>query len=82
MLSLSLCVAWLLASTAAHAIDPTEVLSELHHTQWTTREGAPPNIYAIAQTKDGYLWLGTETGLYHFDGVRFDLFSFLTGASR
>ncbi len=80
MLSLGLCVAWLLASTAALAIDPTEVLSELHHTQWTTREAAPPNIYAIAQTKDGYLWLGTETGLYHFDGVRFDLFSLPDGS--
>jgi len=27
-------------------------------------------IYAIAQTPDGYLWLGTESGLVRFDGVR------------
>jgi signal transduction histidine kinase/ligand-binding sensor domain-containing protein len=80
MLSVCLCVTWLLASTTAHAIDPTEVLSELHHTQWTTQEGAPPNIYAIAQTNDGYLWLGSEAGLYQFDGVQFNLFSLPDGS--
>ena len=28
------------------------------------------NIYAMAQTPDGYLWLGGEFGLFRFDGVR------------
>jgi signal transduction histidine kinase/ligand-binding sensor domain-containing protein len=31
-------------------------------------QGAPN---AIAQTTDGYIWVGTETGLLRFDGVRF-----------
>ncbi|HWB97142.1 MAG TPA: two-component regulator propeller domain-containing protein, partial [Bryobacteraceae bacterium] len=31
----------------------------------------PGTIYAIAQTQDGYLWLGTQSGLVRFDGVRF-----------
>jgi signal transduction histidine kinase/ligand-binding sensor domain-containing protein len=30
----------------------------------------PANIWAIAQTRDGYLWLGSVNGLYRFDGVR------------
>ena len=45
---------------------------QLQHIGWTAREGAPPRIYDIAQTTDGYLWLGTGSGLYSFDGVRFE----------
>jgi signal transduction histidine kinase/ligand-binding sensor domain-containing protein len=39
---------------------------------WTGRDGAPENISALAQTSDGYLWLGTPLGLYRFDGLRFE----------
>ena len=49
-------------------------LSHLYHTAWTTRDGAPADILALAQTTDGFLWLGTLTGLFRFDGVRFELF--------
>ncbi len=43
---------------------------------WTQEDGLPMNsILAAAQTSDGYLWLGTETGLVRFDGVRFDTFN-------
>jgi signal transduction histidine kinase/ligand-binding sensor domain-containing protein len=48
-------------------------LSQYHHTAWTTRDGAPANVYALAQTADGFLWLGTSGGLFRFDGVRFEL---------
>jgi PAS domain S-box-containing protein len=41
------------------------------HTAWTARDGLTGGVRAIAQTPDGYLWLGTETGLFRFDGVRF-----------
>jgi signal transduction histidine kinase/ligand-binding sensor domain-containing protein len=58
----------------AFAIDPSEYLSELHHTQWTSREGAPSGINAITQTSDGYLWLASQTGLYRFDGVHFEIY--------
>ena len=41
---------------------------------WQTDEGLPQNsVYAIAQTPDGYLWVGTHQGLARFDGVRFTL---------
>jgi signal transduction histidine kinase/ligand-binding sensor domain-containing protein len=51
----------------------------LYHTSWGVSEGVPPNITDLAQTADGYLWLGTEGGLYRFDGVRFEHFQPLKG---
>jgi signal transduction histidine kinase/ligand-binding sensor domain-containing protein len=43
-------------------------------TQWTTSEGLPQNsVTAIAQTPDGYLWIGTFGGLSRFDGTSFRL---------
>jgi len=44
------------------------------HESWTFKEGAPESVEALAQTADGYLWLGTPSGLFRFDGVRFELF--------
>jgi signal transduction histidine kinase/ligand-binding sensor domain-containing protein len=72
LLTLHCYVAFVACCGPAFAIDPSEYLSELHHTQWTTREGAPAGINALTQTKDGYLWLATQTGLYRFDGVSFE----------
>ena len=68
------CLLWNLPSAPALAIDPTEGLSELHHTQWLTRDGAPSSVNALAQTTDGYLWLACATGLFKFDGERFTQF--------
>ncbi|MEO8336525.1 MAG: two-component regulator propeller domain-containing protein [bacterium] len=51
-----------------------QALSQLDHTAWKTRNGAPAEVDALAQTADGFLWLGTSTGLYRFDGVRFERF--------
>jgi hypothetical protein len=39
----------------------------------TFKQGAPENARSVAQTIDGYLWLGTASGLFRFDGVRFEL---------
>jgi len=39
---------------------------------WTSEDGLPQNsVHALAQTSDGYLWIGTDQGLVRFDGVRF-----------
>src|SRR5260370_1097685 len=56
------------------SLDPQKAITQLVHTSWTEREGAPASIVALAQTTDGYLWLGTASGLYRFDGVRFTRF--------
>ncbi len=41
------------------------------HTNWTDSPGLKGRVYSMAQTSDGYLWLGTEFGLVRFDGIRF-----------
>lgn len=42
------------------------------HTHWSLRDGAPVSVRAIAQTDDGFLWLGASSGLYRFDGIGFE----------
>ncbi|MGN6482414.1 sensor histidine kinase [Luteibacter sp.] len=66
-------VAWLALAGAAMGMDTRDrSISQFYHTAWTVREGAPGQVTALAQTADGYLWLGTQTGLYRFDGVHFE----------
>lgn len=44
---------------------------------WQAGDGLPHNnVLGLAQTSDGYLWLGTPNGLVNFDGVRFQRFAF------
>jgi signal transduction histidine kinase/ligand-binding sensor domain-containing protein len=55
----------------AFALNPALDIDQYAHTAWTIREGFfKGTIYSIAQTTDGYLWLGTEFGLLRFDGNR------------
>jgi signal transduction histidine kinase/ligand-binding sensor domain-containing protein len=54
------------------AADTAPSITQFTHTSWSAKEGLPGSVRAIAQTPDGYLWLGTEVGLYRFDGVRFE----------
>jgi signal transduction histidine kinase/ligand-binding sensor domain-containing protein len=66
-------IVWILfAVSPLVALDPTKHVSQYTHTAWRIQDGAfagAPN--AIAQTTDGYLWIGTLAGLVRFDGVRF-----------
>src|SRR5262249_35448861 len=55
---------------SALALDPKLDLSQYGHTAWRVRDGFTNGaIQSMAQTLDGYLWLGTEFGLVRFDGV-------------
>src|SRR5262245_39045837 len=54
------------------ALDPAVHISQYAHTAWRVRDGFLGSTpYTIAQTTDGYLWIGTQTGLVRFDGARF-----------
>jgi len=57
---------------SAAALDPDRQISQYAHTAWRIQDGFFTGTpQAITQTKDGYLWIGTEGGLVRFDGVRF-----------
>jgi ligand-binding sensor domain-containing protein len=67
---------FLTMTNPASALDPNMRITQYRHTAWRVQEGAfasPPN--AIAQTADGYIWLGTGSGLVRYDGARFSPWS-------
>jgi signal transduction histidine kinase/ligand-binding sensor domain-containing protein len=52
------------------ALNPALDISQYGHNAWTVRDGfSVGTIFAMAQTPDGYLWLGAELGLFRFDGI-------------
>ncbi len=61
----------LLLARCAFSLDPSLDISQYAHNSWKIGGGvANDTTHTIVQTKDGYLWLATETGLRRFDGVR------------
>src|SRR5262245_34518278 len=61
----------LVCGPSVSALDSALDVNQYAHTAWPFREGlAQGQVTSIAQTPDGYLWLGTEFGLLRFDGVR------------
>jgi signal transduction histidine kinase len=66
----SILVAIAIAVTARPAL-PSQATSYTHRS-WRTEDGLPANrVRAVAQDRDGYLWVGTDLGLARFDGVKF-----------
>ena len=62
------------------ALDPTKGVFQFNCTTWTHPNGLSANgINSITQTRDGFLWLGTQKGLVRFDGVEFRAFQIPTG---
>jgi signal transduction histidine kinase/ligand-binding sensor domain-containing protein len=61
-----------LSVTPAFALSADRTLEQYVHSAWGAEEGyAAGAVYAITQSPDGYLWLGTERGLIRFDGSEF-----------
>jgi len=71
--TLAILLLTLLALAApAFALDKSRALTQYVHRIWQTQQGLPEaTIYCVTQTRDGYLYLGTLTGLVRFDGARF-----------
>ena len=62
----------LFGTVSAWAVDPGSHISQYSHLAWRRQDGfftARP--IGLAQTQDGYIWIGTDSGLLRFDGVRF-----------
>lgn len=71
-LLLSLASVW---SGQVLALDPGKAISQYVHDEWGNDDGLPSSaVVAIAQTDNGYLWIGTHEGLVRFDGARFTVF--------
>ncbi|QIB52328.1 sensor histidine kinase [Pseudomonas sp. OIL-1] len=60
-----------IACTSASA----RITDEMDHRRWTVSDRGPGAVGALAQTADGYLWLGTHDSLYRFDGFEFEKFT-------
>ncbi len=55
----------------AFAAGTGQPFDALEHRRWIANDGGPSQVGALAQTADGFLWLGTNDSLYRFDGARF-----------
>lgn len=68
--------AFLLAcAVTAGGLEPATPLASYGRQSWVLENGLPQNtVQALAQTRDGFIWLGTEVGLVRFDGNSFVLF--------
>jgi len=61
-----------LVASCAFALNPSLEITQYAHTTWSLDKGFLRGaVHSIAQTPDGFLWLGTEFGLVRFDGVKF-----------
>jgi len=67
--------------TARGGTAPETIRGYYHHTAWTQKDGAPQGIWAITQTRDGWLWLGGSFGITRFDGVKFEPIDFRPAGS-
>lgn len=56
----------------AFALNPDRDIRQLAHRSWSEKEGYPGRADALAQTADGFLWIGGDYGLFRFDGVHFE----------
>jgi signal transduction histidine kinase/ligand-binding sensor domain-containing protein len=68
----TLLLAW---TPLALALEPSTPLASYGRQAWGMENGLPQNtVQALVQTKDGFVWLGTEVGLVRFDGAGFQVF--------
>src|SRR5579871_4470076 len=66
----ALCAAILVVVNASAS--PRPDITEYTRNTLGPAQGAPASPWRLAQTSDGFLWIGTPAGLYRFDGVRFE----------
>jgi signal transduction histidine kinase/ligand-binding sensor domain-containing protein len=66
---------WLSCASLGLALEPATPLASYVRQAWGMENGLPQNtVQALVQTRDGFVWIGTEVGLVRFDGNNFHLF--------
>ena len=71
-LLLSALLIWLVVAGPARALDPDKSFHHYVRNTWSLQQGLPQiSVQAIVQDRRGYLWVGTQSGLARFDGIRF-----------
>ena len=65
-------VALLAPAIPVFGADDAGPIAQMYHSAWTARDGLRGVVSALAQTEDGFLWVGTTEGLYRFDGITFE----------
>ena len=70
--SLLACLSCVILCLPAFSLDRDRSIAQLHYTFWSEKDDAPSQIAALAQTQDGYLWIGSARGLFRFDGLKFE----------
>jgi ligand-binding sensor domain-containing protein/signal transduction histidine kinase len=69
------CAFLLACALPSLALEPTTPLANYGRQSWVMENGLPQNtVQAMVQTRDGFVWLGTEVGLVRFDGNGFQVF--------
>lgn len=67
----------------APAVDPTKISEGYSAVLYNNKNGLPSSeVNAIAQTDDGFLWIGSYSGLLRYDGSRFERFESVEGISN
>ena len=70
-----LLAATLACAPPARALDPGKGYVHYVRDAWSIEDGLPQiTALCLAQDRDGYLWIGTQSGLARFDGVRFSTY--------
>jgi signal transduction histidine kinase/ligand-binding sensor domain-containing protein len=72
LVSMVVCIIFFCCCGEVYGVNPAVHITQYGHTVWRIgQDGLDATPLSIAQTADGYIWIGTSNGLLRFDGVRF-----------
>ena len=72
--TLLICILLFALVPVVRALNPDRDIHQLAHRSFGEKDGYPGRAQALAQTKDGFLWVGSDIGLFRFDGIHFERF--------
>src|SRR6266576_6597946 len=70
-----ICSILALHALSAVALSPDKSLTQFSCRTWSVQNGfTADGVTSIAQSKDGFIWIGTRKGLVRYDGIEFKNF--------